>query len=158
MQGRFWLAALAFAAPCVAALPARAGTAIALQGKGVQIYLCKSTPDGFAWRLTAPDATLSDAAGAVIGRHFAGPTWQAQDGSTVLGTVAAASPSPRPGGIPWLVLTAKSHSGQGMFASVTYITRTETQGGAAPATGCDAGHGGAAIRVPYDATYVLFSP
>jgi Protein of unknown function (DUF3455) len=133
-----------------------AGTAIALQGKGFQVYACEPTPAGFTWRLKAPDAALSDESGAVAGHHFAGPTWQANDGSTVVGEALVASPAPRPGAIPWLVLRAKSHAGSGIFASVDYIVRTGTEGGLAPATGCDAAHEGAESRVAYSATYVLF--
>ncbi len=133
-----------------------AGAAIELQGKGFQIYTCQASPGGFAWQLKAPDAALSDASGAVAGRHFAGPSWQANDGSTVVGEVLTASPAPLPGAIPWLVLRAKSHSGSGVFAPVAYIARTDTQGGAAPASGCDAAHKDAEIRVAYAATYVLF--
>jgi hypothetical protein len=151
------LASLAIITALPGLQPARAaGAAIELQGRGFQIYTCQASPGGFAWHLKAPDAALSDASGAVAGRHFAGPSWQANDGSTVVGEVLAASPSPRAGAIPWLVLRAKSHSGSGVFAPVAYIARTDTQGGAAPVTGCDAAHKDAEIRIAYAATYVLF--
>jgi hypothetical protein len=133
-----------------------AGAVIELQGKGFQIYTCETSPGGFAWRLKAPDATLSDASGAVTGHHFAGPTWQANDGSIVVGEVLATGLPPRPGAIPWLVLRAQSHTGSGIFASVGYIARTETEGGVAPAAGCDAAHQGTESHVAYSATYVLF--
>jgi hypothetical protein len=81
-------------------------------GQGVQIYTCAATPAGPAWKLKAPDASLRDARGHVLGRHFAGPTWQATDGSTVVGTPVAASPAPDGAGIPWLVLQAVSHAAQ----------------------------------------------
>ena len=54
-------------------------------------------------------------------------------------------------------LRAKSHSGNGAFASVGYITRMRTEGGIAPANGCDASHTGAESHVPYSASYVFFS-
>ena len=69
-----------------------------------------------------------------------------------------ANPAPRPGSIPWLLLRAKSHSGSGAFASVGYIARIRTEGGVAPAAGCDAAHTGAERRVAYSASYVFFSP
>ncbi|MBD8880219.1 DUF3455 domain-containing protein [Rhodanobacter sp. 7MK24] len=125
-------------------------------GKGVQIYACKVSGNTYAWALKAPDATLSDAKGKVIGRHFAGPSWQANDGSTAVGASLNASPSPDAGAIPWLVLRAKSHKGSGLMASVQYIVRAHTEGGAAPASGCDAGHAGAEARVPYNAVYLFF--
>ena len=131
--------------------------ALQLVGKGVQIYGCTAVAGAYAWRLKAPEATLLDAAGQVVGHHFAGPSWQAADGSTVVGEVLAGSAAPADAGIPWLVLHARSHSGEGRFAGVTYITRTQTQGGQAPSTGCDQAHAGAELRVDYSATYTLFT-
>jgi hypothetical protein len=80
-------------------------------GTGAQVYVCSATGGNFAWTLKAPDATLTDANKKVVGKRFAGPTWQAADGSSVVGEVVANSPAPRPGAIPWLVLHAKSHDG-----------------------------------------------
>jgi Protein of unknown function (DUF3455) len=157
MRIAYWLVTLMIATALPGSPQARAsGTAIELQGKGFQVYTCAPSPGGFAWQLKAPDAALSDATGAVVGHHFAGPSWQANDGSTVVGEVLAASPAPSTGAIPWLVLRAKSHSGSGAFASVAYIARTATQGGVAPAAGCDGAHKDAETRIPYTATYVLF--
>jgi hypothetical protein len=98
-----------------------------------------------------------DGTGAEIGHHFAGPSWQASDGSTVVGEVVVSDPAPQPSSIPWLLPRAKSHSGSGAFASVGYIARIQTEGGLAPANGCDATHTGAERRVPYSALYVFFS-
>lgn len=125
-------------------------------GKGVQIYACGKVNGAYAWHLQGPDASLLDVKGQVIGKHFAGPSWQAQDGSIVVGETVNASPAPDAGAIPWLVLHAKSHSGSGAMASVQYIVRTRTEGGLAPATGCDAGHAGGEVRVPYNAVYLFF--
>lgn len=130
--------------------------AIEAFGKGVQIYTCKQAAATYAWTLKAPEATLSDAKGNVIGKHFAGPSWQASDGSTVVGEALNASPSPDAGAIPWLVLHAKSHAGNGTMSNIAYVVRTRTEGGAAPATGCDAGHANAEVRVPYSAVYIFF--
>ncbi|GLQ51000.1 hypothetical protein GCM10010872_24490 [Dyella flava] len=130
--------------------------AIEAVGKGVQIYTCKASTGGYAWSLKAPDASLQDANGNTIGKHFAGPSWQANDGSTVVGQLLNMSPSPDAGTIPWLVLQAKSHSGNGLMANVQYVIRTRTQGGVAPAAGCDAAHAGSEVRVPYSAVYLFF--
>jgi hypothetical protein len=130
--------------------------AIEAFGRGVQIYACKASGGAYAWTLKAPDAILSDAKGNVIGKHFAGPSWQASDGSTVVGELLNASPAPDAGAVPWLVLRAKSHTGSGVMASVQYVVRAHTEGGAAPASGCDVGHAGAEVRVPYNALYVFF--
>jgi len=136
--------------------PAAKPAAIEAFAKGVQIYTCKLSASGYAWALQAPDAILSDAKGHAIGKHFAGPSWQAGDGSVVVGEPLAASPSPDAGAVAWLVLHAKSHSGNGDMASVQYIVRTRTEGGAAPPNGCDATHAGAERRVPYSAVYLFF--
>jgi hypothetical protein len=130
--------------------------AIEATGKGVQIYTCKASNSAYAWALKAPDASLTDAGGHVIGKHFAGPSWQATDGSTVVGEALNVSSSPHNGSVPWLVLHAKSHLGDGVMANVQYIVRMRTEGGIAPASGCDATHVGAEVRVPYSATYVFF--
>ncbi len=137
------------------AVPALAGNAIELQGQGVQVYSCAQEAQGFAWVLKGPDAVLFDQSGRAVGRHFAGPSWQAKDGSLVTGEVVAAS-NGAAGAVPWLVLRAKSHSGEGVFASVRYVVRSRTVGGAAPASGCDSRHGGAETRVGYSATYTFF--
>ena len=137
------------------AVEARAAGIIALQAHGVQVYACTATRTGFAWSLTGPDATLATLAGAPAGRHFAGPSWQATDGSTVVGAVVASGSAA--GSVPWLVLRAKSHSGAGLFSNVTYVTRSGTIGGLPPSSGCDAAHAGASARVPYHATYSFFA-
>ena len=91
-----------------------------------------------------------------MGRHFAGPSWQAPDGSTVVGEPVTVSPAPRPGAIPWLVLRARSHAGAGLFAGVASIVRLHTEGGIPSPDGCDAAHVGERRRVPYTADYLLF--
>ena len=130
--------------------------AIEAFGKGAQIYTCAATNGSYAWKLKAPDAKLLDAKGNVIGKHFAGPSWQATDGSTVVGEPLNASPSPDVRSIAWLVLHAKSHEGNGQMSTVQYIVRTRTEGGVAPATGCDAAHADSEVRVPYSAVYLFF--
>ncbi len=100
---------------------------------------------------------MRDASGHVAGRHFAGPTWQAADGSQVVGAVLVASAAPNQTTIPWLLLRAASHAGAGRFADVTYVTRTRTAGGKAPTAGCDARHEGTEKRVSYSAIYSFFT-
>lgn len=123
--------------------------------QGVQIYTFKVAGGHYAWALKAPDAPLTDRRGRSIGKHFAGPTWQATDGSTVVGELLNSSPSPDVA-IAWLVRHAKSHAGQGVMANVDYVVRTRTEGGVATADGCDASHPGAEVRVPYSAIYLFF--
>ena len=150
-----WRACVIAAAGVLLAGAAPLPGAVALQGRGVQIYDCIAAPGGFAWRLKAPDARLFDARGQDVGHHFAGPSWQAADGSTVVGEVVASSAGAA-GAIPWLVLRVKSHAGTGLFGPVTYVVRSQTIGGAAPDGGCDKDHLGAQARVGYSATYTFF--
>ena len=90
--------------------------------------------------------------------HFAGPTWQGNDGSAVVAEVVAREDAPSGDAIPWLLLEAKSHTGSGGFSTTTYIQRLDTSGGIAPDEGCDAAHANAEARVPYEATYAFYYP
>lgn len=128
--------------------------------KGAQIYACgakKGAPGQFEWTLKAPEATLFDAEGKVIGKHFAGPTWESTDGSQVVGALKAKVDSPNPSAIPWLLVEAKSNAGDGKLQHVVFVQRVDTEGGQAPASGCDKAHDHADVRVEYRATYYFYS-
>ena len=157
--GSVFPVALASITMCQGALAANAGV-LELQGRGVQIYRCTSSATGTAWVLLGPDATLTDTTGRPVGHHSIGPSWQAADGSIVVGELLASGSPAIPGtpatAAPWLVLRATSHAGAGRFDAVTYVTRTRTAGGTAPTTGCDTAHVAAEVRVYYSATYTLF--
>jgi hypothetical protein len=130
------------------------------RGKGAQIYVCAPKPDdanAFEWKLKAPDADLFDERGAKVAHHFAGPTWQANDGSSVVGNVLKKLDAPDPQAIPWLLLVSKETKGPGSFEHVTHIQRVATSGGKAPAQGCDASHANAELRVPYEASYYFYA-
>lgn len=130
-----------------------------LLGIGAQVYTCQTSAmaaSGYAWTFTAPAAVLLDDAGTIAGTHFAGPTWLANDGSSVVAEVVERAPSPDPSAIPWLLLRTTKAEGPGSFAGVAYIQRLDTTGGIAPTEGCDADHTGTVARVPYTATYALF--
>jgi len=141
------------------ALQAPAGTALYLEthATGVQIYECSRKPDAtYEWSFKAPEATLADGAGRRLGKHYAGPTWEANDGSTVVGEVKARDAGPTATAIPWLLLAAKHNSGAGAFSGVKYVQRVATVGGVAPATGCTASTLGQQARVPYSAAYLFY--
>ena len=128
-----------------------------VHGKGDQVYICKNDATQFTWTLKAPDAQLFEADGKLFGKHFAGPAWEANDGSRVTGKAVATVPSPDDNSIPWLVITVVSHDGTGVLSGVTTIQRIHTNGGKAPATGCDASHLNQELRVPYSADYRFFT-
>jgi hypothetical protein len=125
-------------------------------GKGSQIYACQSTDGQYSWKLKAPDAQLFGDSGEKLGRHFAGPAWEANDGSRVIGKLATSVPSPDANAIPWLLLEAKSTEGTGTFTQVKSIQRLHTKGGKAPASGCDASHDKAETAVSYEADYYFY--
>ena len=129
-----------------------------VHAKGDQIYTCQASGGQFTWVSKAPEAQLTDAAGKSFGRHFAGPSWQANDGSKVTGKPVTSVASPDAESIPWLLLSVKDRSGNGVLSRVTSIQRINTQGGKAPATGCDADHVGQDQRIEYSADYVFFAP
>ncbi|HWZ90949.1 MAG TPA: DUF3455 domain-containing protein, partial [Polyangiaceae bacterium] len=140
-------------------VPPNSALVLKAHGKGVQIYECAAKPDdakSLAWKLKAPEADLFDDAGQKVAKHFAGPTWQASDGSSVLGSVMAKADAPDPQAIPWLLLTSVG-KGPGVFASVMHIQRVDTSGGKAPDVGCDKAHAKAEVRVPYEANYYFYS-
>ena len=131
-----------------------------LWADGVQIYECRKAADASfpAWVFVAPEATLKDSTGTLLGHHYAGPTWEAADGSKVVGAVRAKVDSPEAGAIPWLLLATRSTGKPGLFAKVSSIQRVATHGGAAPATGCAAATVGQTARVPYKAEYAQYAP
>lgn len=126
--------------------------------RGVQIYTCAASATGAApaWTLKAPHAALTARDGEIGAIHFAGPSWEATDGSTVTAARLASDPGPHADAIPWLLLQVKTIQGAGLFGDVTYIQRLATSGGVAPATGCDPEHLGAETLVPYRADYVFY--
>jgi len=129
-----------------------------VHAKGDQIYVCKADGTQTVWTLKAPEAQLFDKDGKAFGKHVAGPSWQANDGSQIAGKAAANVASPEPDSIPWLLVKVVRHSGEGVLSRVTSIQRLNTKGGKAPASGCDAAHGGREVRVAYSADYLFFAP
>src|SRR3981081_3416095 len=65
--------------------------------KGVQIYECRAKKDqagGYEWAFVAPEADLFDGRANRIGRHYAGPHWESNDGSKILGAVKERANAP----------------------------------------------------------------
>lgn len=131
--------------------------ALLAHARGVQVYACKAgVGDRYDWALEGPQADLFDRTGNRIGRHYAGPTWEAADGSRVTAQMQAHADAPDGRSIPWLLLSATTHEGAGVFAHVASIQRIDTEGGRPSAQPCDASHAGAQARVPYEATYYFY--
>ena len=138
--------------------PASERLLLQVTAKGDQIYSCKADGAQFGWTLKAPDAQLFDKGGKAFGKHFAGPSWEASDGSRVTGKAVANAPSPDTESIPWLLVAVVSPNGEGVLTPVTSVQRINTKGGKAPASGCDAAHVGQESRAAYSADYVFFVP
>jgi hypothetical protein len=126
---------------------------------GVQIYTCQQSSEGkYGWTLKGPQAELRDSHGALIGRHHAGPTWELQDGSSVTGKPVAHINSPDANSVPWLLLNATAHEGNGALSRISSIQRIETRGGQPPAADdCDASKQGKDAKSPYTAEYYFYS-
>ncbi len=133
---------------------------LAAHATGVQVYVCQVGADQkFGWVFKAPEAELTDSAGKKVVHHSAGPTWRHVDGSEVKGKVIAKQDAPKPDAIPWLLLGATGHSGEGVFSRVTSIQRIHTEGGLPPsANTCDASANGKASRNAYSADYYFYEP
>ncbi len=157
------LAQLAHAGPPPPDVPTRIqvaeGNKVFLVGHavGVQIYSCNPAASP-RWGLVAPRAKLYDDNGKLIITHFGGPTWQAKDGSYVVGqrvdgvTVDATA-------IPWLLLAASTSPGADgdRLVDTTFIQRIATTGGLPPAAAeCNDATAGTTVEVPYTADYYFW--
>jgi hypothetical protein len=121
---------------------------------GVQIYTC--TPTG--WTLAGPRADLYGDNGQLVATHFAGPSWQARDGSLVR-AARDSGVTIDPSAIQWLRLKVVSATGADgdRLAETTYIQRINTTGGLAPAAAtCNVATLGTTQEVPYTADYTFW--
>ena len=125
---------------------------------GYQVYRCEAdSADGYHWALKSPDATLYDAQGNPFGSHHAGPAWQANDGSHIIGEVKAKVASPDDANsVAWLLVKVKDWGGEGVFNKVTYVNRVNTEGGHAPKDTCNQIHLGDEYRARYTTTYYFY--
>jgi Protein of unknown function (DUF3455) len=146
-----------------------AGVLLHAVGTGTQNYVCAAaTVDGGspAWTLVTPEANLTDCHDTLIGHHFASeagaafPEWQTTDGTYVIGSkhLPTFTPDGGAGSIPWLLLKAVDAGGSGTLSMTQYIQRLNTDGGNAPADGCNVGTVGNTRDVPYTADYYFYGP
>jgi len=97
--------------------PADEAPLMTLAAQGVQIYECRAEQGkAAAWAFVAPDAELFDAGGRRIGHHGAGPHWEHEDGSRIVGAVRARVDASRPADTPWLLLATRAQEPQGAQA------------------------------------------
>lgn len=132
-------------------VPAGNRLAFRTHALGVQIYRWNGT----SWDFVAPDAKLyvSPHFRGKVGIHYAGPTWESRSGSKVVARRLEGC-TPDANAIPWLLLQTVTNEGHGIFSPVTFIQRTNTIGGKAPAApGTTVGE---EARIPYSTIYYFY--
>jgi len=143
---------------------------------GSQNYECQPAESlgRVAWTLFTPQATLFDGSADQLITHFNSPnpdegngaivvraTWQDSTDSSRGWAKATGIVTVDPTAIPWVRLQAvgvrRGPTGGDALSETTFIQRVNTQGGLAPATGCDQlNDAGRKAFVPYTADYVFY--
>lgn len=147
------------------------------RGVGTQNYECQPVDSlgRVGWVLFTPQATLFSDSQEQLTTHFFSPNpaegnivrvaWQdSRDSSTVWARLVASSLDPnfvKEGAIPWLLLQVvgaqAGPTGGVTLPGTRFIQRLNTEGGAAPSTGCDVPKDiGAKAFIPYKADYFFF--
>jgi hypothetical protein len=127
-------------------------TVLTVHAVGQQLYDCKPGADGkLVWTFNSPQATLT-VDGKVVGHHGAGPSWELDDGSSIVGKAVGNAPGAKADDIPWLKLEVVSHNGSGKLSDVATVQRINTVGGVLKDS-CD--RQGAGRGMPYSADYVF---
>jgi hypothetical protein len=125
---------------------------VTLHAEGAQIYECKADRDGkLAWAFREPIASLM-LDGATVGRHYAGPTWEHADGSSVKAKVVGTAPGATAADIAWLKLEVVERHGSGALAGADFVQRINTVGGILQGA-CE--RAGSLRSVAYAADYVF---
>jgi hypothetical protein len=140
--------------------PNGAANRFTLAAIGVQIYSCKAAASDATptWAFVAPEADLFDQAMKRVGKHYAGPHWEFDDGSKIVGKVEGRENSTRVGAIPHLLISTQNVGKAGGFSTITHLQRVNTVGGVAPdAASCTRDANGKEARVYYTADYVYYS-
>jgi len=144
--------------PDAVRVPAGHTMSMKVVGVGELTYECRAkTGDAaaFEWVFTGPVAKLLDGGNKEVGKYYAGPTWEAVDGSKITGKQVAVAPA-APGSIPLQLVKAEPATGTGAMSGVTYVQRVNTKGGVAPSDTCSAQTVGMKKQVPYQADYLFF--
>ena len=139
-------------------VPAGQKLMMSTTGVGEITYECREKKDmagAHEWAFVAPVATLYSGDKKAVGKYYAGPTWEANDGSKVTGKKLAVAPA-TPGSIPLQLVKTDPAMGAGAMTGVSYIQRLNTKGGVAPAMACDATSKGKRQQVAYEADYVFY--
>ncbi|MDN7178543.1 DUF3455 domain-containing protein [Caballeronia sp. SEWSISQ10-4 2] len=135
--------------------PPQAERVVTTTASGVQVYSCEyDAQHHLAWVFKSPQATLYDTSGHTLIMHSAGPSWEAEDGSRIVGHVIAQTPSDTAASVPQLLLETRSTAASGMLSTIRYVQRVNTVGGVMPAAPCSTEHQVGAS--PYLANYIFY--
>lgn len=125
-----------------------------LHAQGAQIHECKPDAAGkLTWQFREPVASLF-ADGLTVGRHYAGPSWELNDGSLITGKAVARAPGATANDIPLLKLEATVQRAMGRLMRTTSIQRLNTKGGVLEGACSEAG---AMTSAPYAADYAFYA-
>ena len=125
---------------------------VTLHAEGAQIYECKTGSDGkLTWTFREPIASLM-LDSRTVGRHYAGPTWEHVDGSSVQAKVVGNAPGATANDIAWLKLEVVERRGTGALTGADIIQRINTAGGVLHGS-CE--RAGTLRSVAYSADYVF---
>ena len=158
-----------------AGLEVEAGNEAFLLGHGVgsQNYVCQPTTSlgPVAWTLFTPQATLFDDQREQLITHFSSPnpdesgmvrvTWEDSADTSTVWAQGIAFATVKSDAIPWVKLQVVGNrvgpTGGNTLFDTTFIQRVNTEGGLAPATGCDIPTDVGRKRfVPYTADYFFY--
>ncbi|MEO8185810.1 MAG: DUF3455 domain-containing protein [Burkholderiaceae bacterium] len=127
-----------------------------LASRGVQIFRCEKRDTGPVWVFRQPQADLLDPGGKTVGKHGANFSFEHDDGSRLVSTIAAYDEAAKPTDLRWLLLTTRSF-GKGALDNVSHVQRINTSGGMPPAR-CEASQLNQLLRVDFTADFVFYGP
>ncbi|MDQ3189836.1 MAG: DUF3455 domain-containing protein [Pseudomonadota bacterium] len=127
-----------------------------LASRGVQIFRCEKRETGLTWIFRQPQADLLDGSGKSVGKHGANFSFEHDDGSRLVSTVAAYDEASKSTDLRWLLLTTRSF-GKGLLENVTHVQRVNTAGGMPPAR-CETSQLNQLLRVDFTSEFVFYRP
>jgi hypothetical protein len=123
-----------------------------VHAEGAQLYECRADAAGhLAWAFREPVAALIRG-DETVGRHYAGPHWELDDGSLVKGKTAMSLPGAGPDDAALLKLDVVENRGVGALKGAAMVLRLNTHGGGLKG---DCAAAGTFRSVPYTAEYVF---
>ena len=145
--------------PAAVQVPTGNALLIETAHKGEIQYQCRikaGTDNQAAWFFVGPDARITNRMGKDIGRYYGPPaTWDATDGSSVVGAQLAVTPNGADN-IPLQLVKINASRGNGQFTGTTFVQRVNTKGGVAPQSPCTVASLGNTKFVPYQSDYIFW--